>query len=66
MKSNKDCNCENLVKTTVTDTIPIAGRMVKVEAAPARVCQDCREVHFEGRFLLDLEKKLLKQERQAA
>jgi YgiT-type zinc finger domain-containing protein len=66
MKSNKNCNCEVLVKREVTDTLPIAGRMVKVENAPARVCQDCGEVHFEGRFLLDLEKKLLKQEKQAA
>ncbi len=67
MKSNKNCNCENLVKRKVTDTLPIAGQMVKVENAPARVCQDCGEVHFEGKFLLDLEKKLTsKREKQAA
>jgi YgiT-type zinc finger domain-containing protein len=67
MKSNKNCNCENLVKRKVTDTLPIAGQMVKVENAPARVCQDCGEVHFEGRFLLDLEKKLINtREKQAA
>jgi hypothetical protein len=40
--------------------------MVKVENAPARVCQDCGEVHFEGRFLLDLEKQLTAREKQAA
>jgi YgiT-type zinc finger domain-containing protein len=67
MKSNKNCNCENLVKRKITDMLPIAGQMVKVENAPARVCQDCGEVHFEGRFLLDLEKKLTnKREKQAA
>jgi YgiT-type zinc finger domain-containing protein len=66
MKSNKNCNCENLVKRKVTDTIPIAGRMVKVEDIPARVCADCGEVQFEGRFILDLEKELLKREKQAA
>ncbi len=66
MKSNKNCNCENLVEQKVTDTIPIAGRIVKVEDIPTRVCQDCGEIHFEGRFLLDLEKKLLKREKQAA
>ncbi len=67
MKSNKSCNCENLVEQKVTDTIPIAGQMVKVKDAPARVCQDCGEVHFEGRFLLDLEKKLVTaREKQAA
>jgi YgiT-type zinc finger domain-containing protein len=65
MKSNKNCNCENLVKRKVTDTIPIAGRMVKVEDIPARVCADCGEVQFEGRFILDLEKELLKREKQA-
>ncbi len=66
MKSNKNCKCEVLVKRKITDTLPIAGRMVKVENAPARVCQDCGEVHFEGRFLLDLEKQLTAREKQAA
>jgi YgiT-type zinc finger domain-containing protein len=66
MKSNNNCNCENLVKRKVTDTIPIAGQMVKVTDAPARVCADCGEIHFEGRFILDLEKKLRKHEKQAA
>jgi ribosome-binding protein aMBF1 (putative translation factor) len=40
--------------------------MVKVENAPARVCQDCGEIHFEGRFLLDLEKQHTAREKQAA
>jgi YgiT-type zinc finger domain-containing protein len=66
MKSNNNCNCENLVERKVTDTLPIAGQMVKVKDAPARVCAGCGEIHFEGRFLLDLEKKLLKREKQAA
>jgi YgiT-type zinc finger domain-containing protein len=66
MKSKNNCNCENLVKRKVTDTLPIAGQMVKVKDAPARVCADCGEVQFEGRFILDLEKELLKREKQAA
>lgn len=67
MKSNKSCNCENLVEQKVTDTIPIAGQMVKVKDAPALVCEDCGEVHFDGRFILDLEKKLVTaREKQAA
>ena len=66
MKSNKDCNCKNLVKRKITDIIPIAGQMVKVENAPALVCEDCAEIHFEGRFLLDLEKKLSTREKKAA
>jgi hypothetical protein len=40
--------------------------MVKVTDAPARVCPDCGEIHFEGRFILDLEKQLLKREKKAA
>jgi YgiT-type zinc finger domain-containing protein len=66
MKSNKNCKHENLVEKKVTDTLPIAGRMVKVKDAPARVCQKCGEIHFEGRFLLDLEKSLTAREKQAA
>jgi YgiT-type zinc finger domain-containing protein len=66
MKSNKNCNCENFVKRKITDTLPIAGQMVKVVDAPARVCKDCGEVYFEGRFLLDLEKQLTAGEKQAA
>ncbi len=66
MKSNNNCNCENTVKRKVTDTIPIAGQMVKVTDAPARVCADCGEIYFEGRFILDLEKKLFKREKKAA
>ena len=66
MKSSNNCNCDNLVKRKVTDTIPIAGRMVKVKDAPARVCQDCGEFHFEGRYLLNLERKIKNREKQAA
>jgi hypothetical protein len=40
--------------------------MVKVTDAPARVCADCGEIYFEGRFILDLEKKLFKREKKAA
>jgi YgiT-type zinc finger domain-containing protein len=65
MELNKSCSHENLIKQKVTDILLIAGRMVKVEDAPARVCADCGEIHFEGRFLLDLEKRLLKREKQA-
>jgi YgiT-type zinc finger domain-containing protein len=50
----------------VTQFIRIAGQDVLVENAPARVCQDCGEIHFEGRFLLNVEKKLLRQRKQAA
>ncbi len=66
MKSNKNCNCDKLVKRKVTDTISIAGRMVKVENVPVLVCQDCGEIHFEGRYLINLEKDIISRERKAA
>jgi YgiT-type zinc finger domain-containing protein len=66
MKSNKDCKHEIMIERKVTDTMPIAGRMVKVKDAPARVCESCGEVHFEGRFLLNLEKSLIERKKQAA
>jgi YgiT-type zinc finger domain-containing protein len=67
MKSSKSCSHDNLIKQKVTDTLPIAGQMVKVKDALALVCQDCGEVHFEGRYILDLEKKLTSaREKQAA
>lgn len=62
----ENCPCEKLVKRKVTELIPLAGQIVKVVDAPARVCLDCGEIHFEGRFILDLEEKLLKQQKQAA
>ena len=66
MKSSNNCNCENLVKRKVTDTIPVAGRMIEVNDAPARVCLDCGEIYFEGKYLLNLEKEIKDREKQAA
>ena len=63
-----DCQtkgCEKMVKRKITDTIPIAGMMIEVEDAPARVCENCEEIYFDGRFILDLEEKLLKQQNKA-
>lgn len=62
----ENCPCENLVKRKVTEIIPLAGQAVKVVDAPARVCLDCGEIHFDGKFILDLEKKLLRRAKQAA
>jgi YgiT-type zinc finger domain-containing protein len=64
MKS--DCACKKLKRERVTKDICIGGQTVQVVNAPARVCQDCGEIHFEGRFLLDLEKKIHRQQKQAA
>jgi YgiT-type zinc finger domain-containing protein len=50
----------------VTRNIRIAGVNILVKDIPARVCRDCGEVHFEGRFLLDLEEELSEREKQAA
>lgn len=40
--------------------IPLAGTKVLVKDAPARVCQDCGEIYFDGPYIVELEKKLLK------
>ena len=66
MKHSTNCNCEKLKLEKVTKFIRIARRRVLVKDAPARVCQDCGEIHFEGRYLLNLEKELEKREKQAA
>ncbi len=66
MKSLNSCRCENLVKKKVTDKIPIGGHLVEVIDAPARVCQDCGEIHFEGRHLLNLEKEIEERVKKAA
>ena len=67
MKSSTECNCENQKPEKVTKVIKIGGQSVLVEDAPARICRDCGEIYFEGRFLLDLEKQLLEtREKQAA
>ncbi len=42
----------------VSNTIPLAGIMVELKDAPALVCQSCGEIHYEGRYILDLEKSL--------
>ncbi len=65
MKRSK-CQCEKLVERKITNTIPLGGEMVKVEDAPARVCLDCGEIYFDGRYIVNLEKKLLRRAKQAA
>ncbi len=66
MKSLNNCECEKLVEIKVDDIIPIAGIMIEVRAAPALVCQDCGEIQFDGKYILDLEKKVRQQQQQAA
>ena len=66
MRYSTNCNCKNQKPEKVTKVIKIGGESVLVEDAPARVCQDCGEIYFEGRFLLDLEKQIESREKQAA
>ena len=66
MKSSTNCNCEKLKRALVTKTIRIGSKSVKVENAPAQICEDCGEIHFDGRYILDLEKQLESREKQAA
>jgi YgiT-type zinc finger domain-containing protein len=61
-----NCKCENQKRETVTKKIPIGGTIVLVENAPARVCQDCGEIYFDGKYLLELEKKLAQRKPQPA
>jgi YgiT-type zinc finger domain-containing protein len=51
-----NCKCENQKREKITKKIPIGGTIVLVENAPARVCQDCGEIYFDGKYLLELEK----------
>ncbi|CAN5197260.1 hypothetical protein BH20ACI1_BH20ACI1_14630 [soil metagenome] len=66
MKYSTDCKCEKMKREKVTQVIRIAKQDVLIENAPARVCQECGEIYIEGRFLLNLEKKLLKRAKQPA
>ena len=66
MKYLTDCKCENMKREKVTQVIRIAGQDILVENAPARVCQDCGEIHFEGRYLLNLEKDIERRVKRAA
>ena len=58
----KTCDCGgSMKKTQVTKTIPLAGRLVRVEDIQSFLCDECGEVYFDGPTLLKLESKLLKQ-----
>lgn len=62
MKESTDCKCEKIKREKVTQVIRIAKQDVLIENAPARVCQDCGEIYLEGRFILNLEGKLLSEQ----
>ena len=56
------CKCGGkMTRTTVSRTIPLAGRQVRVENIKASVCADCGETYLDGPSLLKIESKLLKQ-----
>jgi hypothetical protein len=40
--------------------------MIEVRDAPALVCDDCGEIQFDGKYILDLEKKIQRRQKQAA
>jgi YgiT-type zinc finger domain-containing protein len=61
-----NCECSKQKKAKVSKVIRIGSQSVQVENAPARVCPDCGEIYFDGRFILNLEKKLERLEKQAA
>jgi YgiT-type zinc finger domain-containing protein len=55
----EDCYCKNTKREKVTREIPLAGKKVLLKNVMARVCQDCGEHFYNGKFILKLQKKLL-------
>ncbi len=66
MKSSANCDHKKMKRQKVSQFMRIAGQDVFLENAPARVCPECGETHFEGRYLLNVEKKVLRQQKQVA
>jgi YgiT-type zinc finger domain-containing protein len=56
MKNNV-CYCEDLIEIKVTEAIRVNGYQIEVKDVPARICQDCGEVHINATYLLDLVEK---------
>jgi len=55
------CECGGTkTRRRVSKSIPLAGRVVRVENVFASVCEMCGEVFLDGPTLLKLESKLLK------
>jgi YgiT-type zinc finger domain-containing protein len=59
MKNFMDCSCRNQKRKKVTKEIRLAGTTVLLENVTAWECQDCGEFYFDGKYLMDLERKLL-------
>jgi YgiT-type zinc finger domain-containing protein len=66
MKSFEKCSCTNQKPAKVTKIIRIAKQEVNVEDAPAFICQDCGEVYFDGKYILDLGRRVREHQKQAA
>ena len=61
----KDCFvCEKFTREKITKEIPIAGTKVLVQDAPADVCVKCGSTYIDGKYLLELEKKVKKAQLQ--
>jgi YgiT-type zinc finger domain-containing protein len=61
----EDCYCRNTKREKVTQEIPLAGKKVLLKNVMARVCQDCGEHFYNGKFIMKLEKKLLVSRKKA-
>jgi YgiT-type zinc finger domain-containing protein len=55
----EDCYCKNTKRKKVTTEIRLAGRTVLLENVMAWECQDCSALYFNGKYLMELERKLL-------
>lgn len=58
MEIKKSCH-HNFKSEKITKTISIAKQEILIKDAPAKICRDCGEVAINGKYILDLEKKLL-------
>ena len=58
--------CKKFTREKITKEIPIGGTKVLVQDAPADVCVKCGSIYFDGRYILELEKKVKKAQHQPA
>jgi YgiT-type zinc finger domain-containing protein len=62
----ENCSCRNTKPAKVTKEIRVAGTTVLVQDAPVNICQTCGEIYFDGKYIMELSKKIKKSEIQPA
>jgi YgiT-type zinc finger domain-containing protein len=56
----ENCSCRNTKPEKITKEISIGTEKVLVQDAPARVCLDCGEIYFDGKYIMELTRKVRK------